>query len=154
MVRASAWEQDGAIVMKLRQRYGRAAPVKSHLGKRGSGTDPVCGGGTTRTSGISLCLADFEREPAADRCVRCNKKLPTFLRMAAAKVEYKPTVLHAVSVIFQNEIARREFEAAWIRRTGSAPIDTIESGIGFAGANADRAADIANEVPGALAVST
>jgi hypothetical protein len=57
-----------------------------------------------------------------------------------------------VTVHFANRTARKEFESAWIRRTGGAPIDDIVDGVSYAGANAERAIDIANEVPGVVIV--
>lgn len=59
--------------------------VKVHIGKYGSATPPVCGGIRSRTGGISLGAEEFARSPAYERCARCEKKLPTYLRMAAKK---------------------------------------------------------------------
>ena len=53
-----------------------------------------------------------------------------------------------VVVTFDCEEARNDFEREWIKRTGGSPVDHIESGVQYAGANAERALDIAAEIAG------
>ena len=60
---------------------------KVHIGRRGSGTSPVCGRSATRTSQLTMSVVDFDKQPMEDRCVRCEAKRPTLLRLATRPKE-------------------------------------------------------------------
>ena len=58
---------------------------KTHAGKRGPGSAPLCGGGTTRTSGQVASWADFKLTPKAEQCARCAAKLADYDARFASK---------------------------------------------------------------------
>jgi len=58
---------------------------KIHIGRRGSGSDPVCSHRASRTSQLTMGVIDFSKQPVEDRCSRCEAKMPTLLRMALKK---------------------------------------------------------------------
>ena len=60
---------------------------KVHIGRRGSGTAPVCGRSASRTSQLTMSVVDFDKQPIEDRCVRCEAKRPTLLRLATRPKE-------------------------------------------------------------------
>lgn len=103
------------------------------------------------------CRHDFE-------CDACEGLFSvTYTPVSAERVEDPPVyeaaldtrvsgthiVAMEVRVTFRDESARAAFEAAWTKRAGK-PVDAIVDGVEYAGDNADRALDIANEIPGAV----
>ena len=49
--------------------------VKVHAGRSGNGSRPLCGGGTRRTSGVSMSVTGFLAEAVEARCKRCDAKV-------------------------------------------------------------------------------
>lgn len=71
------------------------------------------------------------------------------------RFRHNPTFrLNAVRVTFATKRSQKEFIRAWVSRTGAPPIDPIVNGVEYAGDNADRARDIANEIPGVSILET
>jgi hypothetical protein len=58
-----------------------------------------------------------------------------------------------VKVEFKDAKAKAAFIRAWTLRAGT-PVDRIKNGTWFAGANAERALDIANELAGVRVTTT
>lgn len=63
--------------------------MKTHIGERGKGTDPICrqGSGRAWSNMVTTDLATFQRLSVNDRCTKCNRREPILARMARQNIE-------------------------------------------------------------------